>query len=113
MTEAMPFLQKAILLSYDPRPFLVGVIVAFVYGYGGMFAAGNMSLANIYPITASLGLIGYRSYDASVHWNMALCVFSIAIVIGISAILIALGKDQEPQPISKKRTKRAASKKGW
>jgi hypothetical protein len=25
MTEAMPFLQKAILLSYDPRPF--GVVV--------------------------------------------------------------------------------------
>ena len=24
MTEAMPFLQKAILLSYDPRPFGVG-----------------------------------------------------------------------------------------
>ena len=22
MTEAMPFLQKAILLSYDPRPFV-------------------------------------------------------------------------------------------
>ena len=22
MTEAMPFLQKTILLSYDPRPFL-------------------------------------------------------------------------------------------
>lgn len=102
-----------VLTSKKPGSFLVGVIVAFVYGYGGMFAAGNMSLANIYPITASLGLIGYRSYDASVHWNMALCVFSIALVIGISAILIALGKDQEPQPISKKRTKRAASKKGW
>ena len=25
MTEAMPFLQKAILLSYDPRPF--GVVI--------------------------------------------------------------------------------------
>jgi hypothetical protein len=25
MTEAMPFLQKAILLSYDPRPFVRGV----------------------------------------------------------------------------------------
>ena len=25
MTEAMPFLQKAILLSYDPRPFGRGV----------------------------------------------------------------------------------------
>ena len=24
MTEAMPFLQKAILLSYDPRPFSGG-----------------------------------------------------------------------------------------
>ena len=25
MTEAMPFLQKAILLSYDPRPFDAGL----------------------------------------------------------------------------------------
>ena len=24
MTKAMPFLQKAILLSYDPRPFRQG-----------------------------------------------------------------------------------------
>lgn len=24
MTEAMPFLQKAILLSYDPRPLVAG-----------------------------------------------------------------------------------------
>ncbi len=24
MTEAMPFLQKTILLSYDPRPFAGG-----------------------------------------------------------------------------------------
>ena len=24
MTEAMPFLQKAILLSYAPRPFAMG-----------------------------------------------------------------------------------------
>ena len=26
MTEAMPFLQKAILLSYDPLPFQAGDI---------------------------------------------------------------------------------------
>ena len=25
MTEAMPFLQKTILLSYDPRPFGTGI----------------------------------------------------------------------------------------
>ena len=27
MTEAMPFLQKAILLSYDPRPFPQGIFL--------------------------------------------------------------------------------------
>lgn len=26
MTEAMPFLQKTILLSYDPRPFTPGAL---------------------------------------------------------------------------------------
>ena len=26
MTEAMPFLQKTILLSYDPRPFVRGLL---------------------------------------------------------------------------------------
>ena len=26
MTEAMPFLRKAILLSYDPRPFAGGFL---------------------------------------------------------------------------------------
>ena len=28
MTEAMPFLQKTILLSYDPRPFGAGSFCA-------------------------------------------------------------------------------------
>lgn len=27
MTEAMPFLQKTILLSYDPRPILPGIFL--------------------------------------------------------------------------------------
>ena len=27
MTEAMPFLRKTILLSYDPRPLAVGVLL--------------------------------------------------------------------------------------
>ena len=30
MTEAMPFLQKTILLSYDPRPFFGGVFITFL-----------------------------------------------------------------------------------
>lgn len=32
MTEAMPFLQKAILLSYDPRPLAGGRF--FLYHHG-------------------------------------------------------------------------------
>ena len=34
---------------------MIGTIIAFVYGYGGMFASGNAALANVYPVTASLG----------------------------------------------------------
>ena len=32
MTKAMPFLQKVILLSYDPRPFARGIL--FCWGIG-------------------------------------------------------------------------------
>ena len=53
---------------------LVGVIIAFVYGYGGMFASGNMTLASLYPITASLGMVGYRSYDSINHANAVVVV---------------------------------------
>lgn len=38
-----------ILTSHFANGFLAGVVIAFVYGYGGMFAAGSMKLANIYP----------------------------------------------------------------
>lgn len=67
---------------------MVGVILAFVYGYGGMFAAGSMTLSNIYPITASMGLIQYRSYDAAVHWNTGLCILSMVVVLIISAVIV-------------------------
>lgn len=37
MTEAMPFLQKAILLSYAPRPFAEGVLfLVFLFGQGAI-----------------------------------------------------------------------------
>ena len=92
--------------------FMIGVIVAFVYGYGGMFAAGNMTLANIYPITASLGLIGYRSYDTSVQWSFPLCLCSLIIIVAISAILIATMKEKENKK-TRAKTKKVKPKKGW
>lgn len=102
-----------VLTSKMTDSFLAGVIAAFVYGYGGMFAAGNMTLANIYPITASLGLIGYRSYDAAVQWNVSLCVLSVAISVGISALLIAVERDKEIKTCGRKKDRHSEVKKGW
>ena len=101
-----------IITSRKSGSFLIGVIVAFVYGYGGMFAAGNMTLANIYPITASLGMIHYRSYDAAVRRNTVTCMVSLAIVVAISVVLILCMKEKEPKQV-KKKVKKAAPKKGW
>ena len=101
-----------IITSRKSSSFLIGVIVAFVYGYGGMFAAGNMTLANIYPITASLGMIHYRSYDAAVRWNTVTCMVSLVIVVAISAVLILCMKEKEPKQV-KKKAKKAAPKKWW
>lgn len=51
MTEAMPFLQKAILLSYDPRPF--GVVIFMV-------EAGRVELPSENPsMETSPGADGY------------------------------------------------------
>lgn len=100
-----------ILTSSSASGFLAGVIVAFVYGYGGMFAAGNMKLANIYPITASLGMINYRSYE--VHWNTLLCCLSMAVMLAISAVMILSMRDNvEPKKPVKSKAK-APLKKGW
>lgn len=101
-----------VITSRKSGSFLIGVIVAFVYGYGGMFAAGNMTLANIYPITASLGMIHYRSYDVAVSWNIVTCTVSLAIVVAISAGLILCMKEKEPKQV-KKKPKKVAPKKGW
>ncbi len=98
--------------SRSAGSFLAGVIVAFVYGYGGMFAAGNMTLANIYPITACLGLIGYRSYDPAVEWNTAICACSLALVVAASTLLIM--RTQAVESLQEgKRVRNTAPKKGW
>ena len=43
MTKAMPFLQKAILLSYDPRVLSRGGFLVFWFGFFSF--AGNCSLS--------------------------------------------------------------------
>ncbi len=95
-----------------PNGHLIGAIVAFVYGYGGMFAAGNMTLANLYPITATMGLVGYRSYDKAVHWNPLLCTLSLLAALLVSAVIVATTQKGAPVKGTKK-SKPVMTKKGW
>ena len=95
-----------------PHGHLSGAVVAFVYGYGGMFAAGNMTLANLYPITATMGLVGYRSYDEAVHWNPLLCALSLLAAFLISAAIVATTQKGAPVKGTKK-SKPVMTKKGW
>ncbi len=95
-----------------PNGHMVGTIIAFVYGYGGMFASGNITLANVYPVTASLGLISYRSYDAAVHWNVFLCLLSMIVVLMITAVFVFTAKGNVPVKAAKKH-KKTTTKKGW
>ena len=91
---------------------MAGTVIAFAYGYGGMFAAGNMTLANIYPITASMGLIQYRSYDEAVCWNIPICFMSMLAAFLISAAFVFTAKESTPVKTVKKQ-KKVITKKGW
>jgi len=88
---------------------MIVVIIAFVYGYGGMFAAGSMKLSNIYPITASLGMIGYRNYD--VTWNTPLCCGSMAGMLVLTAVILLTMKSSTDK--QKRKKAKAPLKKGW
>ena len=95
-----------------PNGQMIGTIIAFVYGYCGMFASGNAALANIYPVTASLGFISYRSYDSAVHWNVCICLLSMVAALAVSAVFILTAKGNVPVKKVKKQ-KKPAAKKGW
>lgn len=95
-----------------PNGHMVGAVVAFVYGYGGMFAAGDAALASLYPVTASLGLIRYRSYDPAVHWNTPVCLLSILTALLVCTVFVFTAKGNVSEKATKK-TKKTITKKGW
>ena len=98
--------------THIPNGHMIGTIIAFVYGYGCMFASGNATLSNFYPVTASLGLISYRSYDPAVHWNRSICLFSMIAALMISAVFVFTAKGTVTVKKSKKH-KKTTTKKGW
>lgn len=91
--------------------FLIGVVLAFVYGFIGMFT-GNGLLSSLYPVSAALGMIHYRSYEAGVYWNIPLCALSIFAMFAIGIIIIFSGsRSNVHEPNTKE--KRVVQKKGW
>ncbi len=65
--------------------------------------AGSSRLSQIYPITASLGMAGYRSYEA--YWNLPVCCATMAAVLAVSAGMILCMKDREIKEAGNDRKK--------
>ena len=105
----LTMLPIIVLTSRHKGSFLVGVIVAFVYGFIGMFANGT--LQSIYPVSAALGLINYRAGAEGVMWNKGLCFISILIMCAIGIALMFV--KQKPEKREAKKTQHTAPKKGW
>jgi len=105
----LTMLPIIVLTSRKKGSFLVGVIIAFVYGFVGMFTNGI--LQSIYPVMATLGLIRYRNGIEGVTWHTGLCLISVLAMCVIGIALMFLKPKTENQDI--KKEKRVAPKKGW
>lgn len=104
----LAILPVIVLTSRKQGSFLAGVIVAFVYGFCGMFV--NESLQSLYPISAAMGLINYRGYEGGTHWNLPLCMVSVLTMLLIGIALTFWKPGPEKQSAN---SKHPAPKKGW
>ena len=92
----LTMLPIIVLTSRQKGSFLVGVIVAFVYGFIGMFANG--ALQSIYPVTAALGIINYRAGAEGIAWNLGLCFISVLTMCAVGiALMFIKPKPQEKE----------------
>lgn len=92
----LTMLPIIVLTSRQKGSFLVGVIVAFVYGFIGMFANG--ALQSIYPVTAALGIINYRAGAEGIAWNFGLCFISVLTMCAVGiALMFIKSKPQEKE----------------
>jgi len=111
------FLYIAVLpiivgMTWIPNGHMLGVLVAFVYGYGGLFLASSPFWVSRYPIMASLGLFNYRSYDSAVHWDRPACLGSMVAMFVLTVVILLLPKQHEIKAVTKK-PKQPKPKRGW
>ena len=105
----LTMLPIIVLTSRKKESFLVGVIVAFVYGFVGMFV--NETLQSIYPVSAALGLVNYRAGAEGVLWNKGMCLISVLTMCAVGIAFMFIKPKPERKEI--KKATRPAHKKGW
>lgn len=104
------FLAVAPLIAWFSRKrngFWAGVGIAFVYGICGTFATGR-HLADFYPITAGLGIIGYGGTEGvgAFHPIIGCAVLALMVVLTVVIVFFAPTYDEVmamPQKKSKKK----------
>ncbi len=82
-----------LLFSRKPNAFFAGAGLAFVYGFCGIFVAGR-NLADYYPVTAGLGIIGFSGDTGSkvISYNPLMGWLVLAAVLVISVVILLLTK---------------------
>lgn len=94
---------------------LISVIFAFVFGYASMFVSGNKLLINIYPLTAGLVIIGYRSHYPAVKdkFNPLLSVFSLILAAFVTLLIVNSIKEIKSRGEKGESKLKVRPKKGW
>lgn len=103
----LTMLPIIVLTSRQNGTFLVGVIIAFVYGFIGMFTNGS----SIYPVSATLGLINYRSGAEGVMWHKGLCFMSVLVTCAIGIAFMFIKPNLAKRKITKNN--RSLHKRSW
>lgn len=79
--------------SRKQNGFLVGVGLAFVYGFCGIFIAGR-NLNDYYPITAGLGIIKFTG-DGTLAFNVSMEIGVMFLMITLSIVMLLCMKGYE------------------
>ena len=93
---------------------LISIIISFISGYSAMFVTNNELLMNIYPVTAGLSIIGYRSHNPSVDemLNPVLSIISLTSILFLTLIIVST-IDQNKNTNKKDKSKLKQHKRGW
>ncbi|EHB5054278.1 ABC transporter permease [Enterococcus faecalis] len=76
-----------VFFARKPGSFFTGVIIAFFYGFCGIFLASR-NLTDFYPITAGLGLIGFTGED--LHYSPTTGVITLLITLLVTIFIVLL-----------------------